>query len=292
MGGIRSRLGQTAAAEQADRQALEILNGLASEHPAELAYRESFGPGDRHEPAAPFSAPKNAGASPSGRPRRRWRQLGCPGAVSTPRSPVIGRSWAMSARQPGGDVTIVNCANEEAEAEFRQAVDAAEGPAREKPEVMDYQESLARILHDYALLQLDRADFLGSERSLERSVAIVETLARTRPDVTRYQFSLGRNLATLGQVLADASNAGISRRKRRRFSQAEHAWSDSITILEKLAADHPRNTKIAAAVANSYWQMHVGLLLRGSYQSAIDWSDRADSPVPVTGPATIPATFP
>ena len=41
VGGIRSRLGQTAAAEQADRQALEILNGLASEHPAELAYREA-----------------------------------------------------------------------------------------------------------------------------------------------------------------------------------------------------------------------------------------------------------
>ena len=160
---------------------------------------------------APFSAPKNAGASPSGRPRRRWRGWDVL-AVSTPRSPVIGRSWAMLTAT-WGRCTIVNCVNEEAEAEFRQAVDAAEGPAREKPEVMDYQESLARILHDYALLQLDRADFLGSERSLERSVAIVETLARTRPDVTRYQFSLGRNLATLGQVLADASNAGISRER-------------------------------------------------------------------------------
>ena len=79
--------------------------------------------------------------------------------------------------------------------------------------------------------------------------------------------------------------------KETRFSQAEQALSDSITILEKLAADHPRNTKIAAAVANSYWQMHVGLLLRGSYQSAIDWSDRAIHLFRSLAP-TIPATFP
>jgi tetratricopeptide (TPR) repeat protein len=42
VGAIRSRLGQTAAAERADRQALEILSGLVSEHPSESAHRDAL----------------------------------------------------------------------------------------------------------------------------------------------------------------------------------------------------------------------------------------------------------
>ncbi len=42
VGGIRSRLGQTAAAEQADRQAIRILGGLVSEYPAEPTYRDAL----------------------------------------------------------------------------------------------------------------------------------------------------------------------------------------------------------------------------------------------------------
>ena len=44
-GGIRSRLGETAAAEQADRQALEILSGLVSESPRRAGLSRCPGPG-------------------------------------------------------------------------------------------------------------------------------------------------------------------------------------------------------------------------------------------------------
>jgi serine/threonine-protein kinase len=42
VGGIRSRLGQTATAEQADRQVVEILSGLVYEHPTEPAYHDAL----------------------------------------------------------------------------------------------------------------------------------------------------------------------------------------------------------------------------------------------------------
>ena len=42
VGAIRSRLGRTAAAEQAYQQTLEVLNRLVSDHPAEAAYRAAL----------------------------------------------------------------------------------------------------------------------------------------------------------------------------------------------------------------------------------------------------------
>ncbi len=42
VGSIRSRLGQTAAAEKAYRQAFAILSRLVSEHSAEPAYRDAL----------------------------------------------------------------------------------------------------------------------------------------------------------------------------------------------------------------------------------------------------------
>ena len=42
VGAIRSRLGKIAAAEQADRQAIEVLSRLVADHPAEPVYRDAL----------------------------------------------------------------------------------------------------------------------------------------------------------------------------------------------------------------------------------------------------------
>ena len=86
VGAIRSRLGQTVAAEQADRQALEILRRLVADQPAEPTIAMPWP--RRIECWATFFAQKNAGPSANGRSRRR-RRSGMPWRGSSPKLPNI-----------------------------------------------------------------------------------------------------------------------------------------------------------------------------------------------------------
>ena len=110
VGGIRSRLGKTEAAEQAYRQALEVLSGLVSDHPAEPVYRDALAQAHR-ELGDVFSATKNAGPRPNGR-SRRLRRSGRRWRGRSPTSPSIGRNlpmltavWARCTRRQDRHVT-------------------------------------------------------------------------------------------------------------------------------------------------------------------------------------------
>jgi serine/threonine-protein kinase len=261
VGAIRSRLGQIAAAEQADRQALEILKGLVSDRPAESVYRNALAQAHR-ELGTVF------------RDELRWseseREIKAAVALwdgLARERPDIAeyRSKLADAHGRLGDQYQLQARVQEAEAAFRQARDLADRLARESPEVSAYQESLATILHAFAKLQANRLnDPPGSIASDQRAVAITEQLARDHPDVAKYQLDLGVNLAALGHNLTWA----------KKFPQAEAAVQRSIAILEKLAADHPQDLKIAAALADAYARMKAFLSDRGDAQSAVEWSGR------------------
>ena len=63
--------------------------------------------------------------------------------------------------------------------------------------------------------------------------------------------------------------------KERKFPQAEAALKQSIAILEKLAADHPQDMRIAAGSRRGVPADAEVLLLRGDGQSALEWTGRA-----------------
>jgi tetratricopeptide (TPR) repeat protein len=95
-------------------------------------------------------------------------------------------------------------------------------------------------------------------------VEIAEKMARDRPEMTRYQLDLGVKLASLGNMLA----------VDRKFPPAEAAVQRSIAILEKLAADHPQDMKVASELGLAYYRMKIVLGFRGDEQSSLKWSGR------------------
>jgi serine/threonine-protein kinase len=261
VGGIRSRLGQTAAAEQAYGRALDILRELVSDRPSNPVYRDALAQA-HHELGGVFR--DELRRSECERERKEAEALW--GALARDRPEVAEyRSKLADACARMGNEYQVDGRVQEANAAFQRALALADALAGERPEVGAYQESLARILRVFSNLQHNKLrDTPGSIASCQRAVEITEKLARGHPEVTRYQFGLGDQLALLGHLLAYA----------RKFPQAEAAVKRSIAILEKLAADHPQDMKIAAALADKYFRMKNVFDFRGDGQSALEWGAR------------------
>jgi serine/threonine-protein kinase len=263
VGGIRSRLGKKDAAEEAYRQALGILSGLVSDHPAAPVYRDALAQA-HHELGAVFLA--EARWSETEREYREavaiWSALARQGPSTAEYRSRLSHAHAslglLYFRQMHGRV-------EEAEAEFRQALEAADRLARENPDLVAHQESLAEILSNYAILRMNRGDLTGCSVAQERAVAIAENLDRKHPGVTKYQFRLGDCLLNLGFDFAAV----------RKFPQAEEAVKRGIVILEKLTIDHPRDMNIAMRLGNGYFSIAATYQLRGDQQSSLEWSSRA-----------------
>jgi tetratricopeptide (TPR) repeat protein len=260
-GGIRSRLGDTAGAEQADRRALEILSGLVSEHSAEPTYREALARA-HHELGAVFCDQERRPEA-----ERELKEAAALWDALARDQPEFTeyRSKHADALARLGDQYMIQGRAEEATAALSQALDIADRLAREQPEVSANQESLATILKTFSSLQANKLnDVPGCIASDQRSVEIMEKLARDHPEMTKYQLGLGVHLSHLGNGLALGG----------KFPQAEALAKQPIAILEKLAADHPQDMKIATALADAYWRMSTVLRLRGDAQSALEWSGR------------------
>jgi tetratricopeptide (TPR) repeat protein len=263
VGEIRSRLGNVVGAEQADRQAVEVLSGLVSDHPDVLEYRDAMA-----------QAHQNLGVV--FRFEERWfdceRQLKEAASI-----------WdALTGEKPEVDEFLSKRANahgelawlyfrqmrnriEEAEAEFRVALDAAEQVAQQTPAVSTYQVSLASILSEYSFLRHYRNDDRGSEAAGVRAVTILEKLTHAHPDVPKYQVALGNAVQDLGHRFAI----------QKRYVEAEATLKRSIALVEKLAADHPRDVNIANLLHVGYHNMAEAFLLQGDARSALEWIGRA-----------------
>jgi serine/threonine-protein kinase len=260
VGATRSRLGQTAAAERADRLALEILSGLVSEHSAEPAHRDAL-------------AQAHQQIGDTLRDQQRWdeseREYKAAAAVwdaLAREQPNIAPYRSKLADVQGGLAQLYEHQGrrDEAEAEYRLALSVADRLAQETPDQTAYQESLAKILSEYGHLRKSKGDDAGSEAVLQRAVAILDKLARDRPESTKYQLGLSLCLKSLGQTLY----------WKGKFPPAEEVLKRAIRILEKLAADHPQNMTIAAELGYNYGYMSEALGSRGDRQSALDWAGR------------------
>src|SRR5262249_20680408 len=159
---IRSRLGNTAAAEEADRQALGILNGLVSDHSAVPAYRDALAQAHRELGAVLGTEARWIESE------RELKEAAALWAALARGQPEVARYRSRLADAHGslGDLYRLQARFGEAGAAFRRALDVADRLARENPEVDAYQESLARILGTYGRVQCGLTDLTGSEASL------------------------------------------------------------------------------------------------------------------------------
>jgi serine/threonine-protein kinase len=262
VGAIRSRLGQTAAAEHAHRQAVEALSRLVADHPAESAQRDALAQAHRelgyvldNQERWPESERETAEAA------ALWREL----AREQPGIPEYRRQLAET-RSRLSSIYRQQFRVQEAEAASLQALDDAERMLREFPDVTAYQESLALILERHAILQSDTLrNFPAAKAAKERALPIRERLARDHPEVTKYQARLAQLLSNLRSEYVHAGD----------LPRAVEALRRSLAILERLAADHPLNMGIVSSLGTAYQHMADTLLVQGDYQSALEWSGRA-----------------
>ncbi len=266
VGGIRSRLGQTVAAEQADRQALEILRRLVADQPAEPTYREALA--EAHRVLGDVLRTEER------RPEceREIKEAAALWDALAQEQPEIAE-YQLKLANANGSLGLqyqIEGRVEEAKAAFGEALKLAEALAREHPEASDCRESLATILHAFARLQrYNLNDPAGSTASEQRAVAIEEKLAQDHPELTKYQLRLAAGLSTLGRTSVwRGGDLG-------RFREAEVLTKRSIDILEKLAAEHPDDMRIAETLGNTYLLLKQILDQRGDNQSAQEWSSRS-----------------
>jgi tetratricopeptide (TPR) repeat protein/tRNA A-37 threonylcarbamoyl transferase component Bud32 len=261
VGKIRSRMGNTPGAEQANRQAVDAIERLVTEHPDEQSYREALA--EAHMELAFIF-----------RDQERWpdaeREMKAAATLWDAlalMNPAVARySW----QRAEADSNLASCYIEqfrvdEAESRLRQAMTPLEQLVREQPDATNYLKSLERIYVSYAFLRQKVFDPRGQVAFLERAVAINEKLARDNPKESGPQLRLGFTLSSLGVSLGMV----------KQFHQAEQASKRSIAILEKLAADHPQDVNIAWRLGDSYRSVTNNLLLQGDFRNALAWSSRA-----------------
>jgi tetratricopeptide (TPR) repeat protein len=260
VGYIRDRLGDVAAAEQACRQVIPVLQGLVSEHPAEPAYRQALA--DAHDELAWILHYERRWGESEGEVRLAaalWD------ALARERPEVAGHRLGLAgAHQHLGYMYSHHYRSGDAGSELRLALDLAERLVQENPGVARYQDTLATVLlHGCELLH--RGDLAGYAAACERAVAIRETLARDHPEVMANQVNLGGALRALAQAYVHQRNIPLAEEPIRR----------SIAILEKAAVDRPRNVSVARQLGETYNVMTDVCLFRGDTPSAVSWAGRS-----------------
>jgi tetratricopeptide (TPR) repeat protein len=265
VGSIRSRLGQTEAAEEAYRRAVEILSALAADRPAEPVHREALAQahlelsavfGDQLHRDEAEGEIKTAAALWETLARKE-PEVGRYRSKLADAHSSLGYMYTHSERYGGQP------RNDEAETEIRQALDAVEPLAREHPEVSAYQASLATILQRRALLQ-ERSDRSRAEESYKRVVEITGNLARSHPKRKDYQYLFANFLSTQGTNLT----------RMGKLPQAQEAFKESIAVWEKLGADHPQDIRIAYHLGQTYLFYQEFLISQGQGESALELSGR------------------
>ena len=102
----------------------------------------------------------------------------------------------------------------------------------------------------------------GADEWYKRAVEIAGSLARSHPKTKTYRSLFAKNLVYLGQISVHTG----------RLPQAEAALKESITVLEKLGADHPQDIQIAYDIGNTYLYYQEMLISRGHGESALELS--------------------
>jgi tetratricopeptide (TPR) repeat protein/tRNA A-37 threonylcarbamoyl transferase component Bud32 len=262
MAKIRSRLGDIAEAERADRKALEILGSLVADFPANTVYRDAIAKVHRdiaglfvdqeHWPEAEQSLNEAIAI---------WTGLSQQDPGRSSYQSNLSRTHASLANlyyvEMRGRV-------KEAEAEYQKALALADRVIRDNPDLAAHQEAIVRILGSYQGLQFGQGNLAGSKTSCLRALLVAEALAGKNPEATRYQSLLANALR---------NRAGIFVAERD-FVHAEEVLNRVISIYEKLASDHPQDLDIADMVGRSYSGMASLYLFKGDKQSSLEWADR------------------
>src|SRR5262249_22490859 len=127
------------------------------------------------------------------------------------------------------------------EAEDRAALVLIKELVRDYPDEPNYRDSLAAITLELGVRLIARGDYAKAEPVVREALEIAEQLDREYPErltPPHYAANVARSLEWLGTLQLETE----------RTTEAEASFGRALTVWEKLAGDHPRETHRVSAM--------------------------------------------
>jgi serine/threonine protein kinase/tetratricopeptide (TPR) repeat protein len=242
---LRKRLGQGEEAMAGYREAIALLESLATDFPTEPEYRARLSRSHNNLGNLLVDREQQSAAAFFGQALDLQEKL----VADFPAVPMYRADLAKSHHNLGRLLEHVG-KRSEAAAAYRQAVDLTEKLATEFPTVPEYRVVLANCHNSLGNLLMARGEQSEAAASYGRALELREKLVAGFPDVPRYRAELAQTLTNLGLLL----------RGRGQLAKAEGVCRQALALQEKLAAEYPAvpdyRTEWARTLA---W---LGILLR------------------------------
>jgi serine/threonine-protein kinase len=243
LGNALDSLGLSAAATRTQARALEIRKRVARDFPGVAEYQKELGIGYIQEGNSRSAAGNYSAAAESfTRSREIYEQL-------VRDHPTVADYRFRLSGSLGGLATADYHATgrlREAIRLSQEAVDLSEGLARELPDVLMYQESLAADLRSLAFYQTELGQVEHAVRAHRRAQAVYDRLANENPQIPNYRSGLAATLNSIGylqyRVTGDLPGALTSFR---------HA----LPLVESLTRERPEIPSYRAQLAHVHSEM-------------------------------------
>ncbi|QEH37628.1 Serine/threonine-protein kinase PknB [Aquisphaera giovannonii] len=224
-GDITLKLGRVEEAEEAYRGAVEVLEGLAGEAPAEPRYRSTLAGGlDRAGRLAAATSRTDRAEAMLRRAVAMYETL----AAGSPNDAGY-REGLARARVDLGSVFLQAGRLAEAEEEFRKARDLAEALVREQPEVFRHHAGLGTSYANLGRIAQETGRWGEARSNLERAVDEYGKQARGEPSRADSRFDLAMAVSNVAHLASDT----------RRMVEARAAYLRAEAIVAGLLKEHP-----------------------------------------------------
>jgi serine/threonine-protein kinase len=238
VGEIQGSLGLFAAADQALRRSIRLLERLTAEFPSQLDYREDLAAA-LHTRATALRLVMRLPESEA--LFRRAIKVKMQLVAAYPNNPGFRHNLAGAYNNLG---IVLNALgrDEKAERALTRALDISEKLMADSPHDPEFQSSLAMTHHCLGVVWDRRGEYAKAEKAFRRALALQAALADRFPDVHEYRQETGKHWNSLGIVLTEAG----------RWAEAENALLQAVSCKEKVAADFPQVVDYQLNLANSY----------------------------------------
>jgi tetratricopeptide (TPR) repeat protein len=261
-GGVLAEMGRAGRADQAFRQAHDLLDGPGSAPAAAAEDRDALARtcsswGELH---------RTLGRLEQAEALLRRAVALREGLLAERPGPAIRGQLAHSWINLGA-VLRARRQPDPAEDAYRNALkvlDAA-GPASGPPAPVSDQRARAQALNNLAIVLREQGHPADAETAHRESVAIKEKVAATYPSVPLYRQELARSLNNLGIIRSDLG----------RLEQAQEAYEKAIAAYERLATDFPGVPGYAIELAGTYSNMGRLVADRGQLEASLPWLAKA-----------------
>jgi serine/threonine-protein kinase len=265
LGTLYRSTGGPAEAEASYNKALAILERLVADHPEVILYRRDLA--TSHDNLGYLF---QTSARPAAAEASYKKALGLKERLVADHPEVIDdRSELAWSHDALGRLYLESGRLAEAAAPSQRAVELREKLVADQPRVIHYRRDLASNLSSLGLVYQETGRLADAEGSHMKALEMLEKLAAECPQLPWCRQVLGNTQDDLGGLYMSTG----------RLVEAEAAYQRAREIREKLATEHPDDVDFSLLPGGSYNNLGALALKRGDPNRALEWLDRAETPI-------------